>query len=359
MSTLIIGAGLIGGSIGLALRQRGERVLIRDASPGTVRLATELGVGESADDAAPDLVVVATPPDVTAAVVIDALREFPEAVVLDVASVKESIQNRVLEAATDPARYVGTHPMAGREMSGVVAARSDLFLGRPFVLVPHEQSAANAITAAERFGHALGSFVMRMEAAAHDEAVAYVSHTPQLVASLLAGRLQEAAESSLSLAGQGLRDTTRIAHSDPRLWVEILSANAPAIQPILAQLHEDLGHVVRSFDELVDPDGAPGSRAVIARTIASGNLGVARIPGKHGSGTDSFAQFTVLVPDEPGQIGRLLTDMGEAGINVEDLRLEHSLGQPVGLAHVSVLKRDEARMRDMLAHRGWAHTGQD
>ncbi|MCT1557021.1 prephenate dehydrogenase [Helcobacillus massiliensis] len=364
MTVLVIGAGLIGGSVGLALRARGREVLVRDSSPGTARLARELGVGADEGESTPGLVVVATPPDVTGRIVVDALREFPDAIVCDVASVKETIQRAVLDAAAadpdlDASRYVGAHPMAGREVSGVVAARGDLFLGRPFVLVPHDGSSRRAVDAVERLGHELGGVIVRSEAAAHDLSVAYVSHAPQLVASLLARQLQSAADGSLALAGQGLRDTTRIAHSDPRLWVEILAANAPALRPILRAFQEDLGRLVGAFDSLCDADGPGTPRAEIARTIADGNLGVARIPGKHGGSADSFAAFTILVPDSPGALARLLSDMGDAGINMEDLRLEHSIGQPVGLAHISVLKRDEGRMVAMLEEKGWARAGEE
>lgn len=376
---LIIGAGLIGGSIGLGLSAaRGDEgangdVIVRDASPGTARLAEELGVGRVQPERAaetglgqgldPQLVVVATPPDVAAPVILGALEEFPRATVVDVASVKEPIARQVLaegaERGIDTSRYVGTHPMAGRETSGVVGARSDLFRGRPFVIVPHAHSAPASVRLARNLGIDLGAVVVDVDAATHDEAVAYVSHVPQLVASLLASRLPQASDEALSLSGQGLRDTTRIAASDPRLWVEILSANAGAILPVLHGLREDLGAVVDAFDRLVTPDAAPGSRAVIARAIARGNDGVRRIPGKHGSGPDAFVTITVLVPDTPGALARLLTDMGEEGINLEDLRLEHSLGQPVGLAHVSVGRADESAVLGMLEARGWARASEE
>ena len=359
---LVIGAGLIGGSIGMALGNAGLDVLVRDSSPGTTRLACELGVGrkEQAGDN-PQVVVVATPPDVSARVVLDALEEFPGACVLDVASVKQHIAAEVLASAEarglDASRYVGTHPMAGREVAGVVAARGDLFRGRAFVVVPTPATSPRSYALAKLIGIELGSAVVEIEPDVHDEAVAYVSHVPQIVASLLASRLTHASEAALGLSGQGLRDTTRIAASDPRLWVEILSANAECIAPILRALGEDLSALTHAFDVLMEADPQPGSRARIARAIASGNDGVARIPGKHGGDAESFCRITVLVPDEPGELARLLTDMGEEGINLEDLRLEHSLGQRMGLAHVSVMRADEHRLTEMLEKRGWARAG--
>ena len=247
--------------------------------------------------------------------------------------------------------------MAGREVAGVVAARGDLFRGRAFVVVPTPATSPRSYALAKLLGIELGAAVVEIDPDAHDEAVAYVSHVPQIVASLLAGRLTSASEAALGLSGQGLRDTTRIAASDPRLWVEILSANAGRIAPILRALGEDLAELTRALEVLNEPDPQPGSRARIARAIASGNDGVARIPGKHGGGAENFCKLTVLVPDEPGELARLLGDMGEEQINLEDLRLEHSLGQRVGLAHVSVMRADEQRLTAMLEKRGWARAG--
>ncbi len=359
---LVIGAGLIGGSLGMALSHAGLDVLVRDSSPGTMRLACELGVGrEQQPGDLPQIVVVATPPDVAARVVVEALEEFPAACVLDVASVKQRIAEEVLaraaERGLDASRYVGTHPMAGREIAGVVAARGDLFRGRAFVVVPTPATSSRSYALAKLLGIEIGAAVVDIDPEAHDEAVAYVSHVPQIVSSLLAGRLTHASESALGLSGQGLRDTTRIAASDPRLWVEILSANAGRIAPILRGLGEDLAALTQAFEVLHDADPKPGSRARIARAIASGNDGVSRIPGKHGGGAENFCRLAVLVPDEPGQLAKLLTDMGEERINLEDLRLEHSLGQPVGLAHVSVTRADEKRLTAMLEKRGWARAG--
>ena len=134
----IVGTGLIGTSLGIALSANGTRVTLEDPSPTAVRLARDLLAGELDGDGEPDLVVIAAPPDVVAAVVVAALRRWPMAVVTDVASVKESVLGDVLTAAgyddeLDVTRYVGSHPMAGRERSGAAAARGDLFDGRAWV----------------------------------------------------------------------------------------------------------------------------------------------------------------------------------------------------------------------------------
>lgn len=177
----IVGAGLIGTSLGIALSNNGFRVSLADPSPTAVRLARDLRAGEMAEDVsdAPDVVVVAAPPDVAARVVVEALGRWPDAVVTDVASVKESVLRVVLDSGADASRYVGSHPMAGRERSGAAAARADLFDGRAWVVVPHEASTEAAVRRVRDLAIAVGSAVRVMPAHEHDEAVAAVSHVPQ------------------------------------------------------------------------------------------------------------------------------------------------------------------------------------
>lgn len=356
---LVIGAGLLGASIGLGLRVRGLDVVLSDSSPSTEAVARDIGAGRLLADAeaagerlTPELVVVATPPDVTARVVAEALIGYPDAVVVDICSVKESVL-RDLEADHDAAahlsRYVGTHPMAGRERSGPVAARAELFTGAPWVLCSHEGSSVDAVLRAESLAVDLGAVPSRMSAAEHDAAVALISHLPQVVSSLVASRLQDSPAQSLSLAGNGLRDVTRIAASDPRLWVQILSANAERLVQILYGVREDLDRLINTLE---DPT-ADGARLDMAQLMSEGNAGQARVPGKHGTPPNSFARLIVLVDDTPGQLARLLTEIGQTGINLEDFRLEHSPGRQIGLAEVSVLPGRRQELTDSLTHRGW------
>ncbi len=349
----IIGAGLLGTSIGLALAEKGVDVTLEDVSPTAVRLAVDYGAGRAprADDR-PGLVVVAVPPDVTAATVARALREHPEALVTDVASVKGSVLAELRELDADVTRYLGTHPMAGRERGGPISARADLFVGRPWVLAGHDGISYRRAGAIEDLILDVGAVPIEMSVAEHDRSVAMISHVPQLVASAMAARLREASNGAVGLAGQGVRDVTRIAASDPGLWVQILSANAEPVAEILRGVRDDVDALLAAH---ADPE-APGSRRALAELIAAGNAGVARIPGKHG--TDKrFAQLVVMIDDTPGQLARLLTEIGELGVNMEDLRLEHSPGAPVGFAEVSVLPDVEQRLVDELSARGWRIAG--
>lgn len=219
----IVGAGLLGASIGHALRTKGVDVVLTDASPAQLRLAVDYGAGRlPAEDDSPSLIVVAVPPDVTADVIQVELERFPHAVVTDVASVKLEPFRTLRARGVDLARYIGSHPLAGRERGGAISARADLFIGRPWVVCRDEETKASDLALVEALALDVGAMPLEMTPEEHDRSVALTSHVPQVVASLLAGRLAEAEEGALRLAGQGVRDTTRIAASAPELWVQIL-----------------------------------------------------------------------------------------------------------------------------------------
>lgn len=353
----VVGTGLIGTSLGLALTRAGGSVTLEDLSSTNAALARDLGAGATtaAADAAPepDLVVVATPPDVTAACVASALERWPEAVVTDVASVKVAVLDGLRERGADLTRFVGSHPMAGRERSGAVAGRHDLFHGRAWVLTPTPETNPSAVQVVRSVAEVVGAAVVVLDPADHDAAVASVSHVPQLVASLVAARLEHLADSSVALAGQGLRDVTRIAASDPHLWTQILSGNASAVRDVLVPLASDLDGIIGALDALGADGDAPGARGTLARAIAAGNAGHARIPGKHGAAPTAYATVRVLIPDEPGQLGRLFADVGAIGTNIEEFHLDHGLGQAFGLAEIDVVPGAAAALSDGLEERGW------
>jgi prephenate dehydrogenase len=372
---LIIGTGLLGTSLGLALSGAGVDVWLSDISPTSLQLAVDMGAGRACpatspptgegvpggrEDAGPSLVVVATPPDVAGTCAAEALAAHPGAVVTDVSSVKEAVARDVLDAAErshDPSmagRYVGSHPMAGRERSGAGSADADLFFGRPWVVVAHRGSDARAVLAVRTLATDVGAVPLDLDARAHDQSVALVSHVPQLVSSLLAARLAEAPSAALALAGQGLRDMTRIAASDPRLWTAIIGGNAGPVADVLHALRADLDGLVAALDRAREQGPLlGGSAGAVNHVMAEGNRGVARIPGKHGGAPQRFAEVEVLVPDRAGELGRLFGELGEIGVNIEDLTLDHSAGQRVGVARVMV---DPLRARDAeieLERRGW------
>ncbi|WP_300267361.1 prephenate dehydrogenase [Microbacterium sp.] len=349
----IVGAGLLGASIGQALRAKGVDVVLSDTSPAQQRLAIDYGAGRAArDDDAPTLIVVSVPPDVTADVIAAELERYPDAVVTDVASVKLEPFRALTERGVNIARYIGSHPLAGRERGGAISARADLFIGRPWVVCRDEETSAADLALVEALALDVGAMPLEMTPEEHDRSVALTSHVPQVVASLLAGRLATADEDALRLAGQGVRDTTRIAASAPELWVQILGANAQPVVEILDALADDLREV---SDALREPT-ATGARRVVAEAIRQGNDGVDRLPGKHGQNR-KFEQFVVMVDDTAGQLGRLFGELGELNVNVEDLRLEHSPGAQFGLAEISVAPAALLGAVEGLQERGWRIAG--
>jgi prephenate dehydrogenase len=252
------------------------------------------------------------------------------------------------------AHFVGTHPMAGRERSGPGAARADLFEGRPWVIVESEAE-PDSLARAHALVSLCGGVAVTMDAAEHDTAVALVSHVPQVAATLVAARLAEGPEDALTLTGQGLRDVTRVAASDPDLWIDVLAANADPVAQILTELRADVDSAIAALHELADDP--EWGRTSLRELLIRGNAGRARLPGKHGAPPTSYAVVPVVLADRPGELARLFSDAGEAGVNIEDVRIEHSPGQAVGLVELSVAPPVAERLMEALAALGWVVHG--
>ncbi|WP_157002619.1 prephenate dehydrogenase [Agromyces laixinhei] len=349
----VVGVGLLGASIGLGLRAKGVEVILADASPTHLAIAVDYGAGRpAAASDRPQLVVVCVPPDVTADVVAAELDAHPDAIVTDVASVKLAVYEDLKARGADLSRYIGTHPMAGRERGGPMSGRADLFVGRPWVVAAHGGISYQDGSAIDDLILDLGATLVELTPEQHDDAVALVSHVPQVVSSLMARRLIDAPHASVNLAGQGLRDVTRVAASDPELWVQILGQNAGPVAEILHGYRDDLDRFLDALDNL----DAPGARRRVAEELFGGNTGVERLPGKHGVDR-RYSSLIVMIDDRPGQLARLFNDVGEAGANIEDLRLEHSPEAQIGLAEISVLPEMQQHLTDELAARGWRIAG--
>lgn len=349
----VVGVGLLGASIGLGLRAKGIEVMLADASPTNLAIAVDYGAGRpAAPGDRPQLIVVCVPPDVTADVVAAELEAYPEAIVTDVASVKLAVYENLKARGADLSRYIGTHPMAGRELGGPMSGRADLFVGRPWVVAAHGGISYQDGSAIDDLILDLGATLVELTPEQHDAAVALVSHVPQVVSSLMARRLIDAPHASVNLAGQGLRDVTRVAASDPELWVQILGQNAAPVAEILRGYRDDLDRFIEAIANM----DAPGARRRVAEELFGGNTGVERLPGKHGVDR-RYSSLIVMIDDKPGQLARLFNDVGAAGANIEDLRLEHSPGAQIGLAEISVLPEVQQHLTDELAARGWRIAG--
>ncbi|WP_405800351.1 prephenate dehydrogenase [Streptomyces sp. NBC_01506] len=356
-TALVIGTGLIGTSAALTLAGRGVAVHLVDHDPARARTAAALGAGTEEPPAGPvDLAIVAVPPAHTATTLAAAMRAGSARGYLDVASVKGGPRRELEALGLDLAAYIGTHPMAGKESSGPLAATADLFEGRPWVLTPTPGTDTEVLNLALELVALCRAVPVVMDADAHDRAVALVSHTPQLISSMVAARLEEADEAAVRLCGQGIRDVTRIAASDPRMWVEILTANPGPVADVLAGVAADLDETVEALRALQSADEAKrrGGTEGIEDVLRRGNAGRVRVPGKHGAAPTSYETVAVLISDRPGELARIFADAGSAGVNIEDVRIEHATGQEAGLVQLMVEPSAAPVLSTALRERGWS-----
>jgi prephenate dehydrogenase len=344
----IVGVGLLGASIALALQRVGVEVLLTDVSTEHIRTASGLGAGRPRrDDDRPQLVVVAVPPDLLGSVIAAALERtegLDGAVVTDVGSVKTA---PLTELAGHPglARYVGGHPMAGSERSGPLAATASLFDGRPWAITPHAGADPGAVALVEELARLCGAVTVRLSPDEHDRAVARISHVPHLLAALVAGRLADAPADHLALSGQGVRDVTRVAGGSPSLYGQIVSGNAAAVTELLGEIRTALDRLITAVAE--------GDRDGLERLLALGVAGTRAIPGKHGGPARPMRSVFVSVPDHPGELARLFADAGRSGVNIEDVHIDHDPGRPVGLVELLVDDTRAEHLLGSLEERGW------
>jgi prephenate dehydrogenase len=259
---------------------------------------------------------------------------LPDATVTDVTSVKAEPLAAAVAAGADAARVVGGHPMAGRETAGAGSARHDLFDDRVWVVAPLPQSDPRRVEEIRDLAITCGAVPVVMTPQDHDRAVALTSHAPQVLSALLAARLLDADPDAVAVSGQGLRDMTRIAGSDPDLWRAILGANAESVAGVLEAYARDLDDVITRLREQGD----------VAEALERGVEGRQRIPGKHGAAATAYDLVPVIIRDEPGELGRVLVAAGDLDVNLEDVRIDHVLGKPSGLVELSVRPEVTARL---------------
>lgn len=355
-SAVVIGTGLIGTSIALALRASGTQVWLSDTDQGAATLAADLGAGQPlpADGrlAEPaDVAVLAMPPVMVPQSLASAQHLGLARCYTDVASIKQLPLEGAAQLGCDLSTYVPGHPMSGRERSGPTAARADLFIGMPWVICPVTQTAPECVAVVSELISACGAQIAQMSAAEHDQCVALVSHVPHLVAAAMAAQCADAALHALALAGPGLRDVTRIAAGDASLWTEILSANATGVRDVLLGVSGRLAAAAAALTDI--SAGRDEAVKQLTAILESGREGAARIPGKRGGPAPSYALVQVVIGDRPGELASLFVAAGEAGINIEDVRIEHSPGLPVGVAELSVKPEAAEGLSAALAAGGW------
>jgi prephenate dehydrogenase len=352
----LIGTGLVGGSVGLALRRTGAHVRAFDLDPERLRLAEQLGaIDEAAADVAgavegADVVLVAVPVSQIADTVVAALDAGAPAVT-DVGSVKTPVVRAVESARPEASgRFVGGHPMAGSEQDGLEGADADLFVGATWVLTPTARTDGTAFATVRSFVGALGAEVLAVEPEHHDALVALVSHVPQLAATTLmdvAATRGEEHATLLRLAAGGFRDMTRIAAGHPGIWPDICVSNREAIVAALDDYLRALSEV-RELVETADRDGLLDllERARNARR---------RLPVGMPTG-EPLVELRVTVIDRPGVIAEVSTLAGAMGINIFDFEIAHSVEGGGGVLVLVIPERHADAFETALTERGYHHS---
>lgn len=340
---LIVGSGLIGTSIALALVGNGHTVELEDADADSLKLAKDL-VGKSYLQKTPDFVIVATPPDSIFETLKTKYELFPSAIFIDVASVKNKLIQEVESFTELSERFVGTHPMAGREFSGAASAQSDLFNGRAWILVPTKNTEPKYVSVVAELVESLGATAYQMDGLSHDALLARISHLPQALSTSLAGSLLDIGP-GMELSGQGLRDTTRLAESDAHLWSEIFIANQDAVLEAIENFSKQLQKLQVAI--------ASNDAKEIVKVFSEGKAGRSRVSGKHGAQPRDYVNLMIVIKDEPGALKKLFEECAEVNANIEDLSIEHSPKQETGLITLSFSEEDSQRVIEHLKQRQW------
>ncbi len=344
---VVVGTGLIGGSVALALKAQGYVVFGVDHDGERLADAKARGfIDGIGDDPSAILVVVAVPASSVrqATEAILALPDRnPEVLVTDVCGVKAPI----VEAIGDP-RFIGGHPMAGSEQLGLRGARADLFVGATWVLCPTAGTDPSRYARLAQILGAMGAMVVGLDAGDHDRLVAVVSHVPHLLASTLMHRAVVGAESDgalLQLAAGGFRDMTRVAAGDPVIWPEVLVGNAAAVTATLDQVVEDLVGL-RSMV-------ADGDAGALRRFLATTSVARQALPARQSVPVE-LAIVRVVVPDRPGVLAEVTRVASDLGVNVVDLQIAHSVEGSAGVLLLTVGAALSSTLVEALTALGYA-----
>jgi len=339
-SLAVVGTGLIGASAGLAARRAGvTRVSGWDPDPDALRIAAERGAVEAADDiesavAGAELVLVAAPVASLPSQVREALTLAPaEATVTDVGSTKVP----VCDAAAGDQRFVGGHPICGLEARGPERANAELFDGATWFLTPSSTTPPERFRLVHGFVTALGARPVAIDPGAHDRLVAVTSHLPHALANVLlnqAGASRVDGHDPLAGAGGSLRDMTRIAGANPRIWVDIFLDNREALAGALAEHRRRV--------EQLESALAAGDAGFLARWIAEAGGNRRRLLATAYEDPGGLQRLRVHIPDRPGVLAGIFQALGAERINVEDFEMEHLSTERGGTLTVLVAGEAEA-----------------
>ena len=341
----IVGLGLIGGSVGLALLEEGWSVTGSDHEVAAETSALKLEI-ISGTEAHPEtsLIFICTPAGHVVRAAIEILKQFPSdaVVVTDVAGVKSSITSQIV----DP-RFIGGHPMAGSEMRGLEGARANLFTGCTWVLTPSATTSPDHYARLHGVLRGLGASVMALEARDHDRMVAMASHVPHLVAGALMNEASEMAQSDgalLSLAAGGFRDMTRISAGDPAIWPDILFENEEAVLAGLNKLQARISELTGLVRQK--------NRVALLKSLSAAAEARRKLP----VGTalsESLVEMRIPVPDRTGVLAEITTLASELQINIFDIEIAHSVEGSPGVLLLSLERSQAPALLEALGERGF------
>jgi prephenate dehydrogenase len=356
MRVALLGTGLIGGSIGLALRELPdvEQIVGYDvdvtAREAAVRrgAATKSAESPAAAVSEADVVFVAAPVGVIPTLVAEAASGLkPGAVVTDVGSTKSRVVIEVMKSLPDGVTFIGGHPMAGTEEEGIEAADASILAACWWILTPTADVEATAYRTLHGLLSRMGARVMALDAAKHDDLMAVISHLPHLTATTLMNLAAERGEEHaglLSLAAGGFRDVTRVAASNPDIWLDICAENSESIAVVL---REFAGRLLQLSD-LVEG----GNRSDLRERFLSAREARRNLPGKQVDG--ELVELLIPVPDRPAVLAEVTTTIGDLGVNIEDLQITHSEEGGRGTLRLLIMGREGAeRVRQALSTRGY------
>lgn len=340
---LIVGAGLIGGSIALDLSAKGVLVSLIDLNPDAINNLISRGVmNNNFTDEEVSVVFISTPPAIAVKSISDCLERYPNAVVIDTISAKMFVV-RALEHHPSRSRFLPSHPMAGRAGSGAVNARKEIFADRIWVISSEHTDREFQKTANEIL-ELMNPIILEMSADVHDYSAAAVSHLPQIFASVLAATIFQS-KADTSISGGGLKDMVRIAHASPELWQQILIANNQEVLKLLKQAISTL----QQFEQDLSFANIEG----IENLIRTGDSLVGRLPGKHESVATKYDSISLVVPDQPGSLAKLFDLAQTHSINIEDVRIEHILNKDAAIVELMVKPSISSKTAQVYKENGW------
>jgi len=352
----LLGTGLIGGSLGLALRRSDQtiEVIAYDLDPHSSARAVERGAATTAvssiEEAVSraDVVFAATPVRSIPAILGQASKAaHPGTLITDVGSTKSRLVVEIEESIPDGVTFIGGHPMAGSEDEGIEAADARLFDGCWWILTPTARVEPAAYQRLHTIVTGFGARVLALDPARHDDLMAVISHLPHLTATALmnlAGEHSSEHAGLLSLAAGGFRDVTRVAASNPDIWLDICEENSEAISSVL----EEFAGRLKNLSRLVKA----GQRSDLRERFVAARNTRRSLPGKAVSG--EVVELSIPVPDRPGVLAEVTTTVGNLGVNIEDLQITHSEEGGRGTLRLLISGREESiRVRDALASHGY------